>query len=49
VYNQPQVRNQPQQFKRRSPQEHNGHPQQFHASDASHVNTQSHKKKTNNN
>ena len=35
---------QPQQ-----PQQHNRHQQQFHVSDASNVNTQSHKKKPNNN
>jgi len=46
---QPQVRNQPQQFNGGSPQEHNRHQQQFHVSDASNVNTQSHKKKLNNN
>jgi hypothetical protein len=43
------VRNQPQQFNGGSPQERNRHQQQFHVSDASHVNTQSHKKKPDNN
>ena len=46
---QPRVRNQPQQFNGGSPQERNRHQQQFHVSDASHVNTQSHKKKPDNN
>ena len=46
---QPQVRNQPQQFNGGSPQEHNRHQQQFHVSDASNVNAQSHKRKLNNN
>ena len=45
-HNQPQVRNQPQQFHGGSPQGHNRH-QQFHVSEASHVSTQSHKKKSN--
>jgi hypothetical protein len=40
------VRNQPQQFYGGSPQEHNRQ-QQSRVPEASHVNTQSHKKKNN--